>query len=269
MTVKKLKWAAILSFIVAMVVLVGGRFSMQDELPPYPGKVLGPKGDVLFKKSDILEGQAVYQRYGLMDHGAVWGHGSQRGPEFSATTLHIVADAVRNYIAEKEQGKSYEQLDDLQKEIIDVKVRREVKTNRYDPEKDTLTLTPAQVQGLDRTRQHWEKTFKEGERLYGFIAHTVQTEEERLQISRFFFWTAWVASAKRPGKDYSYTNNWPADRSVGNIATTETYFWSIGGVLALLVVLGLFIYLVHRHGLWYGRSIVRKTPGDAPHTQPV
>ncbi len=252
MSVKKLKWAAILSFIVAMVVLVGGRFAMHDELPPYPGKVLGPKGNVLFEKSDILEGQDVYQRYGLMDHGAVWGHGSQRGPEFSATTLHIVADAVRNYMATKEQGKSYQQLDDLQKEIIDVKVKREVKTNRYDPEKDTLTLTAAQVLGLERAHQHWEKSFKEGDTLYGFIPNTVQTEEQRLQISRFFFWTAWVASAKRPGKDYSYTNNWPADRSVGNIATTETYFWSIGGVLALLVVLGLFIYLVHRHGLWYG-----------------
>ena len=252
MSLKKLKWAAILCFIVAMVVLVGGRFSMHDELPPYPGKVLGPKGDVLFEKSDILEGQDVYQRYGLMDHGAVWGHGSQRGPEFSATTLHMVAEAARDHIAKKEHGQFYQQLDDLNKELIDVKVKREVKTNRYDPERDTLTLTDAQVKGLDRVHQHWEITFREGEQRYGFLPNTVRTKEQRLQISRFFFWTAWVASANRPGKDYSYTNNWPADRSIGNIATTQTYFWSIGGVLALLFVLVLFVYLVHRYGLWYG-----------------
>jgi len=92
MSVKTLKWAAILCFIVAMAILLGGGVAMKKELPPYPGKVVDPNGEVLFQKSDIFAGQDVYQRYGLMDHGAVWGHGSQRGPEFSATTLHIMAE---------------------------------------------------------------------------------------------------------------------------------------------------------------------------------
>jgi nitric oxide reductase subunit B len=39
---------------------------------------------------------------------------------------------------------------------------------------------------------------------------------------------------------------------VGNVASTESYFYSIAGILALLVVLGLFVYWVHRHGIWYG-----------------
>ena len=43
-----------------------------------------------------------------MDHGAVWGHGSQRGPEFSAATLHLVTDAVGDYYALKEYGSSYD-----------------------------------------------------------------------------------------------------------------------------------------------------------------
>jgi nitric oxide reductase subunit B len=252
MSLRILKWAAIISFVVAMVILLGGGFMMRKDLPPYPGKVVDPNGKVLFQKSDILAGQDVYQRYGLMDHGAVWGHGSQRGPEFSAATLHLVAEEVRDYLAVREYGKSYQQIDDLQQEFIDVRTKRELRTNRYDSEKDTLTLTAAQVKALEQVRQYWDKTFKDGEQHYGFLPDTVKTEEQRLQISRFFFWTAWVASTKRPGKDYSYTNNWPADRSVGNIATTETYFWSIGAVMALLVVLGLFIYFVHHYQLWYG-----------------
>ena len=123
MSIKTLKWAAILSFIVAMVILVGGRFMMSKELPPYPGKVVDPNGRVLFGKSDIIEGQNVYQRYGLMDHGAVWGHGSQRGSEFSATSLHLLAEAMRDYLAAQEYGTSYGQLDDLRKEIIDVNIK--------------------------------------------------------------------------------------------------------------------------------------------------
>jgi len=254
MSLKTLKWAAILCFIIAMVVLLVGGVSMKKDLPPYPGKVVDPDGSVLFEKSDIFAGQNVYQRYGLMDHGAVWGHGSQRGSEFSATTLHIEAEAVGDYIAQKEYGEPYAQLDDLQKEIIDVRTKNEVKTNRYDAATDTLTLTAAQVEALKAVYRHWEKTFKEGETRYGFLPNTIGDEKQRLQISRFFFWTAWVASTLRPGEDYTYTNNWPADRRVGNVASTETYFYSIAGVLALFLVLGLFVYFIHKYGLWYGAA---------------
>ena len=84
------------------------------------------------------------------------------------------------------------------------------------------------------------------------VSCTIPTQEEREQIARFFFWTAWVASAARPGKDYSYTDDWPAERSIGNVATTETYIWTIGGIVSLFVTLGLFIFWVHRDRLWYG-----------------
>jgi len=254
MSLRTLKWAAILCFIVAMVILLGGGVSMKKNLPPYPGKVVDPGGNVLFQKADILAGQDVYQRYGLMDHGAVWGHGSQRGSEFSATTLHIAADTVGDYIAQQEYGKPYAQLDEIQKEIADVRTKNEIKTNRYDSATDTLTLTAAQVEALKAVHQHWEKTFKEGETRYGFLPDTIADENQRLQVSRFFFWTAWVASTLRPGEEYTYTNNWPPDRRVGNIASTETYFFSIAGVLSLFLVLGLFVYLIHKHGLWYGEA---------------
>lgn len=254
MSIQKLKWAAIASFVVSMVVLIGGGFFAQVGYPPYPGKVLDDQGKVLFQRSDILAGQDVYQRYGLMDHGSVWGHGSQRGPEFSATTLHLLGTAVRDHLVQKEYGKPYEDLEPMQKEISDLKTTRELKANRYDPGNDTLTLTPGQVQALGVIHQHWEKTFRDGEFHYGFLPNTVTIPEERLQISRFFFWTSWVASTNRPGEDFTYTNNWPADRTVGNVPTLETYLWTLGGILALLIVLGIFIFFVHHYGLWYGAA---------------
>ena len=252
MSLNTLKWAAILCFIVAMAVLLGGGIIMKKDLPPYPGKVIDTAGKVLMLKADIIAGQDVYQRYGLMDHGAVWGHGSQRGPEFSATSLHILAEAVGDTLAKNDYGVPYQELDDLQKGLIDVKTTHEIKPNRYDPATDTLTLTDAQVNGLERVVKHWGTTFKDGEQRYGFLPNTIADEEQRLQVGRFFFWSAWVASTLRPGTDYSYTNNWPADKRVGNVASTETYFYSIAGILALLVVLGLFVFWIHRYGLWYG-----------------
>jgi nitric oxide reductase subunit B len=252
MSLEKLKWAAIFSFVVSMAFLLLGGLFTKDRLPPYPGKVVDSKGDILFQKSDIMAGQNVYQRYGLMDHGSVWGHGSQRGPEFSANTLHQQGDAVREYLAKSEYGTTYERLDDTKQEIIDLKTKREFKANRYDPATDTLTLTPGQVLAVDAVHRFWEEMFREGDTGYGFLPDTVKSAEERLQISRFFYWTAWVASATRPGTDYSYTNNWPHDRSVGNVPTVETYIWSLAGILSLLIVLGIFIFCVHNYGLWYG-----------------
>lgn len=254
MSLSTLKWAAIISFVVAMVVLLGGGLKMTDSLPPYPGRTVGPDGSLLFEKADIFEGQNVYQRYGLMDHGAVWGHGSQRGAEFSAATLHVIAVAVGDFLSEREYGKPYDALGQMDREIIDVRTKIELKTNRYDTASDTLTLTPAQHQAFEKVHQHWENTFLAGDQTYGFLPNTIGDKDQRLQVSRFFFWTAWVASTLRPGEDYTYTNNWPADRRVGNVASTQAYIWSIAGIMALLVVLGLFIYFVHRYGLWYGEA---------------
>ena len=96
------------------------------------------------------------------------------------------------------------------------------------------------------------RDFQNGDVRYGFLPNTIASAEERLQIARFFFWTAWVASTNRPGEIYSYTNNWPADRSVGNVPTAATYLWTLGGILSFLVVAGVFVFFVHHYGLWYG-----------------
>ena len=249
MSLNKLKWAAIVSFFVSILLLLGGGYLAKDRLPPYPGRVEDSEGKILFQKADILQGQNVYQRYGLMDHGSVWGHGSQRGMEFSATTLHLLGDSVRSYLSMQEHGKQYKDLEEIQKEIIGLKTTREIKMNRYDASKDVLILTSAQVSALEPIQQFWEKTFKEGEKRYGFLPDTIRTQEERLQIARFFFWTAWVSSTLRPGKDYTYTNNWPADRSVGNVPSSSVYLWTLGGIFSLFIVLGILIVFQHHYGI--------------------
>lgn len=252
MSTNTLKNAAIACFILAMGGLLLGGFFANRDAPPYPGRVLGPDGSVLFTKADILAGQDVFQRYGLMDHGSVWGHGSQRGMEFSAVTLHRIGMHVRDYVAAAEYGRPYSRLAEEEQDFVDLRTRRLMKTNAYDAAADTLVLDASQVMALADSEEYWTRVFRDGAPDYGFLPGTVPSADERRQIGRFFFWTAWVASAARPGTDHSYTNNWPADRSVGNVATTETYIWSIAGIMSLFITLGLFIYWVHRDHLWYG-----------------
>lgn len=254
MSTNRLKWVAIASFVIALGGLLLGGLATMTRLAPYPGKVVDPAGTVLFTRDDIFAGQGVYQRYGLMDHGSVWGHGSQRGMEFSAVTLHRWGQEVRGNLALALHSRPYEQLQPVERLDIDGRVVAEMKGNRYQPDADTLTLTAAQARALPTLYALWETTFGTGEPRYGFLPGTVPTDNERLAIARFFVWTAWTAVTNRPGEDYSYTNNWPPDRLVGNSPSTETYIWSLAGVLSLFVVLGLFIYFVHYYKLWYGEA---------------
>jgi nitric oxide reductase subunit B len=125
MSTNTLKRAAIICFVVAMGGLLLGGLIANREVPPYPNRVTGPDGAVLFTKADIFAGQAAYQRYGLMDHGSVWGHGSQRGMEFSAVTLHRVVEKVREHSSSTAYRRSYAELGAEERDIVDTRTRRE------------------------------------------------------------------------------------------------------------------------------------------------
>lgn len=251
-SINKLKWAAILSFFIAMGGLLAGGAHMARRVPPYPGQVLGSSGQTLFTKADIYAGQAVFQRYGLMDHGSVWGHGSQRGPEFSASSLHLVVGSMRDAVARRLYGKPYAELDADQMDAAGMKTRRLLRENRYDAVRNTLALPAEQEAAMADLLRHWEDVFANGAKRYGILPGAVPTPEERQQLGRFFFWTAWAASTDRPGGDSSYTNNWPADRDAGNVPNAEVYLWSLGGIMSLFLVLGFFIFFVHHYRIWYG-----------------
>jgi nitric oxide reductase subunit B len=226
MSTKSLRIASIISFFVSMCILLTGGYFSKSKVPPIPAAVVSG-GQTLTDRAAILRGQNAYQRYGLMDHGSVWGHGALRGMDFSAHTLHMIGEMVPT---------------------------AELRANRYDPATDTLTLTPAQAAAFTRLRAYWEQLFANGDEHYGFLPGTVVTAEERKDLADFFFWTAWAAGTERPGRNYTYTNNWPPDKSVGNTASTHALIWSIASIIALFAVLGLVVYIVHRYGFFYGEA---------------
>ena len=253
-----LRNAAILSFIVSMGLLLwGGQFA-RDKVPPIPEKVVSGGKDMT-NGAAILRGQDVFQRYGLMDHGSIWGHGSLRGMDFSAYTLHCVGNLVKQHITT--QGKpaadAYKQLPPAPRRELDeadATVVKEIRKNRYDENARTLELTPAQAFAFEQMRKFWDKEFAEGDARYGFLKNTVPAPDERQDLADFFFWTAWAAGTNRPGLDYSYTNNWPSDRTVGGTASTEALLATLASILALFAVLGIVVYVVHRWGFFYGES---------------
>src|SRR5215468_4981611 len=42
---------------------------------PIPGEVVRPDGQVLFTQGDVIAGQKIFLRNGLMEYGSIFGHG--------------------------------------------------------------------------------------------------------------------------------------------------------------------------------------------------
>jgi len=179
-----------------------------NQAPPIPDRVVDARGAVLFTGADILAGQAVFQKYGLMDVGSFFGHGAYNGPDFSADYLHREGVIALEQMAQKQYKKSYQQLDLGERGNIDSTLQNEFKINRFDAQTKTLTWTEGQSEAYRQLAPYYDTEFGVGRQL-PLPSDYIRDPLERLQLSRFFSWGAWVCNTNRPGKDYTYTNNWP------------------------------------------------------------
>lgn len=214
-----------------------------DQAPPIPQRTVDSKGAVLFTDKDILAGQAVFQKYGLMDVGSFFGHGAYNGPDFSADYLHRECALALESLAQEQFHKPYEQLSANEQGDINSHLQKDWKINRYDAQSKTLTLTDEQVIAYRELVPYYDTEFSVGRNL-PLPTNYIADKTERLQLSRFFAWGAWVCNTNRPGKDYTYTNNWPPDRSAGNGPNWQIFFWSAMSLVMLVGGIGLTQFLL-------------------------
>ena len=234
--------AAVLVAIVAFAVLgIVTGLAYKNE-PPIPRTVADSAGRVLFTRADILNGQSVFLKYDLMEHGTLWGHGAYLGPDYSAEYLHSEANDVRDYLAEHERGAPYAALDPADQEVVAHETRLTLKRNRYVAATGTLVLTPGEVASFERQIGEWTRFFDQG-KAPGLPQHYIKDPRELRSLTAYFAWAGWVTVADRPGEDYSYTNNWPFDPAAGNHPSAAAYLWSALSLVTLLGGLGLILFL--------------------------
>jgi nitric oxide reductase subunit B len=254
-----LKSILVLTIILSFTVLLTGGYWIFKEQAPRPVKVTDEKGDVLLTKDTIMGGQAVFQKYGLMDYGTILGDGSYIGPDYTAEALQIYTRGMQDFRANEQFGKSYASLNTDEKAIIKNKVMTEMRQNRYDSSKDTLKLTDAQVNGLKKVEAYYHKIFTKGDS-WGLKPNMIKNSDmpknnrayvasgdQIKQISDFFFWTAWLSSTVRPGDKITYTNNWPYFEDAGNHVSFSAIWWSGASVTLLVLMIGVILYFFYRY----------------------
>jgi len=211
--------------------------------PPIPSKVLGATGELLFTGQDVLAGQEVFLKNGLMEYGSIFGHGAYLGPDFTADYLHRAALLS----AEHYGGSS----DSARQQTI-----ADFKANRFDEASTVLTFSPAQNEAFNTLVRHYAEFFSAPDTRNGLRPSAITDPRQIRQLTAFFSWSAWAASALRPKRDYSYTNNWPPEPLVGNHATADALVWSVLSLIALLGGTGILLGAFGRWNFlgWHGRE---------------
>jgi len=215
--------------------------------PPIPDRVVDAQGHTLYTGDDVRDGQAVFLRYGLMDNGSIWGHGAYLGPDFPALALHQMGLDTTAALALERFGKPMDQLDEVRQAGIRAQTAVVLKTNRYDADTRTLQLTDAETRAYRQQIGYWRKYFTASGRNGGLKPNLITDTTELAQFTAFIDWAAWVSVANRPGSNYSYTNNFPYDPSVGNLPTGATLLWSALSLVVLLAGIATVLLIFGRY----------------------
>lgn len=212
--------------------------------PPIPLRVVDSGGKVLFDRSDIMDGQAVFLQNGLMEYGSIFGHGAYLGPDFTTDYLHRAALISIEYYG---GGNS----DQAKLQTIS-----DFKTNTYNETTGTIVYTPAQARAFEELAKYYGSYFGDQTTKNGLRPKAITDPQQIRNLTAFFAWTAWASSALRPGLSYSYTNNWPPEPLVDNHATPDAIVWSVLSLIALLGGIGLLMAAFGRWNFlgWHGRE---------------
>ena len=249
MTPKKLWYALATVILLSFGVL--GFFGVEifRTMPPFPKQVVTTEGEVLFEGQDIKDGQNVWQSIGGQTVGSIWGHGAYIAPDWNADYLHRESVIMLRKLAEQD-GLDYSTLPEEEKAKYQVLLRQELRKNTYDPTTGIITYSPLRAEAAREVGEHYAKLFlgddaPEYVKLrsdYALRGKSLEDPAKMAKMNAFFAWTSWVCVASRPGSDVSYTNNWPHDPVIGNVAPTSLHLWSGFSVLMLLTAVGILVY---------------------------
>ncbi len=234
--------SVIVVLVVGFAVLIWMAIRAHQDAPPIPENVVGPTGETVFTREEIVTGQEVFLKYGLMENGTIWGHGAYLGPDFSAEYLHTLAEDASAHLSIQQFHRSLAELTSAERAAVSAEVEQLLKQNRYNPRTKTLTFTPPEVMSYGNQKRKWTEYFAQPLLNRGLLINHIKDPKEIEQLTAFFAWTAWASVTNRPGKPFSYTNNFPYDPAVGNTPPGDAILWSALSLITLLAGIAIVLF---------------------------
>ena len=236
--------ATLLAVSFAVLLWVGGE--IHREMPPVPEQVVTESGQVVFTRADIETGRQVWQTTGGQQLGSVWGHGSYVAPDWTADWLHREAVDILDQWARRDYSVAgFEALGKPEQAALTARLTAVMRANTYDAGSKSVVIDDDRALAISNVSAHYQSLFGNDPATavlrenYAMKNNTVADAEHRRAMTAFYWWTAWSAVTQRPGKDITYTNNWPHEPLVGNVPPSSLFMWTVFSVLFLLAGIAL------------------------------
>ncbi|WP_204378502.1 nitric oxide reductase [Agaribacterium haliotis] len=236
-----------------------------QQSPPMPTAVVDSRGQVLFRDSDIDKGQLAWRSMGGHQLGSIWGHGAYVAPDWTADWIHKEQLLWLDYVAAELYHSTFSALTIAEQDALLDRYRREIRNNSYDASTGVIVVSVERARAIKALQQYYVSLFGDDEAsaeerdAYAMKNNSLVDPARREAFAAFVFWSAWAAVTERPGENYSYTNNWPYDPSIGNTITPDSVFWSIISLVLLLIGVGALV--------WY-HAALKEEPLQGPAKDP-
>ncbi|HUZ14382.1 MAG TPA: cbb3-type cytochrome c oxidase subunit I [Caulobacteraceae bacterium] len=219
-----LKWVLLVVAIATFGLLAWATAMTYRAAPPQPERFVGPTGAVLMTDRDIVAGKGGFQKADLMDYGSLYGMGSYYGEDFTASALVRLATETQNDIALETTGKPFAALGADQQASATAVMRAALQG--VDLTKPQVELPAPLSAAAAVVRDDLAKSLNTANPDEGWTPAYSLTPQLARQTADFLVFSALTTVARRPGRSWSWTQNWPYEPLVGNTPTTNTFRWT-------------------------------------------
>jgi len=216
-----LKWLLLFTVVGCFISLIISTKKTYDEAPPIPNQIVDTNSNVIMTSSNIIAGKGGFQQADLMDYGSIFGMGASFGIDYTAQYVHQLGLKVKDTLAQNKFHMSYASLAKEDQASIDYVAIQKLHNLHLTEEK--LVVDPTIADAIVNLRTEVSASLLKTEKYTGYTKAYSLNPQTSLYTADFLIYSALITVINRPNETHSYTNNWPYDPSVGNVATTETF----------------------------------------------
>lgn len=240
-----LKWVLLITAILCFIVIIWGTVKTYQLAPPLPHQFVSASGTILMTEEDIVAGKAGFQRADLMDYGSIYGMGSYFGEDYTAQYLvelgrkteeNIANLKFKNSFANLSEGDQYVTRKEMQEALQHVDLSHDTSII---PEVIATAITELQKEIATMVLNH--------DPIKGWTKAYSLNQQSAIQVADFLIYSSLTTIAHRPGKNFSYTNNWPYEPTMGNVPTPATFYWTWVSFCFVFFGFGVILYIYHRY----------------------
>ncbi len=165
-------------FVFNLIVMGGGALYSAQQVPPIPQEVVGPDGNTVATQEQVQAGKVVFQQNSLMNHGSILGNGAYYGVDYTADTLDLKVEYMREYYAGERYDAAYSALGPAEQGSVDRLVRDDL-DEQFTEGTETIEYSAAEAYAHEQIREEYVERYHEGELERGVPADFVAPPRRR------------------------------------------------------------------------------------------